>query len=333
MPRFALNFISGKYKGDHYTLPEGKEVSIGRSSDVDLTLAEVMVSRKHAIVTLENNQVRLKDLESRNGTFVNGRKISEAVVTVGDRVLIGTSIMRLIETRLRDNDFDDGYALTSENDFGSTIVSNCLMTGSLSELPLPDLMQMFSSTSKSGTLIIKKDGVMGRLYLHDGQMKYASALGVCEDDPFKAFCRILSWGGGMFELLPLENKDYATVLDKPTENLLMESLVVIDEIQDRLKRLPALEVKMKICIPLKPRLADLDENELDVVQQILEEVSISDLMEDSTLSDVDMLTVLVKLFEEEYIYCDEPFEGQEQDRIEDGVGDDEYEEEEEEVPV
>ena len=81
MPRLALRFISGKYKGGEYILSVSKEIYVGRRSDIDLVLMEDMVSRKHARIRIEQGEIQIKDLGSTNGTFVN-----EAEVTPKARV-------------------------------------------------------------------------------------------------------------------------------------------------------------------------------------------------------------------------------------------------------
>src|SRR5690242_21774055 len=73
-----------------------REIIVGRASDLDMVLVEDMVSRKHAKITASGEQIVIQDLGSTNGTFVNGEKIKRARLKEGDRVLIGTSILKVI---------------------------------------------------------------------------------------------------------------------------------------------------------------------------------------------------------------------------------------------
>src|SRR5438094_9918969 len=93
---YAFRFISGKYQGGEYPLTDSGELVIGRASDLDLVLVEDMVSRKHAKLTLQDGGISIADLGSTNGTFVNGEKVKKAQLKLGDRVLIGTSILKLV---------------------------------------------------------------------------------------------------------------------------------------------------------------------------------------------------------------------------------------------
>lgn len=64
-------------------------VLIGRSREADFRLDDPEVSRKHALVFWSEGEIVIKDLESTNGTMVNGRLVSSATVRPGDVVTIG----------------------------------------------------------------------------------------------------------------------------------------------------------------------------------------------------------------------------------------------------
>src|SRR3954464_11217595 len=93
---YVLRFISGKYQGGEFPIVNDKPIIVGRSSDLDMVLVEDMVSRKHARIAMQQDQIWIEDLGSTNGTFVNGEKIKRARLKEGDRVLIGTSILKVI---------------------------------------------------------------------------------------------------------------------------------------------------------------------------------------------------------------------------------------------
>jgi hypothetical protein len=62
---------------------------IGRSRAAHLVIDDARVSRKHASVSADENGLTVRDLGSHNGVHVNGRRVSEANLKVGDRILIG----------------------------------------------------------------------------------------------------------------------------------------------------------------------------------------------------------------------------------------------------
>jgi FHA domain-containing protein len=64
-------------------------ISIGRDPKNDIALDDRRVSRRHAEIRLRLGRYTLYDLQSTNGTFVNGRRIAEMVLSDEDRVTIG----------------------------------------------------------------------------------------------------------------------------------------------------------------------------------------------------------------------------------------------------
>src|SRR6476620_5922377 len=152
---YVLRFISGKYQGGEFPIVNDKPIIVGRSSDLDMGLVEDMVSRKHARITMQQDQIWIEDLGSTNGTFVNGEKIKRARLKEGDRVLIGTSILKVIA--------GEGAARTDTSDAKANLeqaaavrarTSQRTMSGSIEEVPLPDLLQLFGTSKKSGVLVV-----------------------------------------------------------------------------------------------------------------------------------------------------------------------------------
>jgi hypothetical protein len=62
---------------------------IGRSPSCDFVICHESISRRHAMLARDGERVIITDLGSTNGTFVNGRWISQAEVVPGDRLQLG----------------------------------------------------------------------------------------------------------------------------------------------------------------------------------------------------------------------------------------------------
>ena len=74
-----------------------QELLIGRAGEADVWLDEEGVSRKHARVVRSDGAAQILDLSSRNGTWVNGSRITQADFKEGDLVQIGAShILRFV---------------------------------------------------------------------------------------------------------------------------------------------------------------------------------------------------------------------------------------------
>lgn len=84
-----------RYQAHDFELPEGVFL-IGRSGECQLSLDDPLVSRKHAALHVRADGVTVQDLESRNGVYVNGTKVSgQKDVADGDRITIGSQEMLL----------------------------------------------------------------------------------------------------------------------------------------------------------------------------------------------------------------------------------------------
>jgi phosphoserine phosphatase RsbU/P len=66
-------------------------ITIGRRSESDVRVSGVGVSRHHAEIAVENGSYRLRDCDSKFGTFVNGTRTKEHVLVHGDRIRLGDS--------------------------------------------------------------------------------------------------------------------------------------------------------------------------------------------------------------------------------------------------
>jgi Nif-specific regulatory protein len=83
--------MRGPLKGSTFPLPDG-EFWVGRQAANDLQLEDTAVSRRHCLFVRSGDNCTLKDLESRNGTFVTGTPITEQPLMPGDEIRIGGSL-------------------------------------------------------------------------------------------------------------------------------------------------------------------------------------------------------------------------------------------------
>jgi diguanylate cyclase (GGDEF)-like protein len=84
-----LIVLSGRSVGKMFKLPGG-EVSLGRSLEADVRLEDEGVSRLHLKILRDDDGVTVVDLDSTNGTYVNGAKVHRQRLHDGDRVQVGS---------------------------------------------------------------------------------------------------------------------------------------------------------------------------------------------------------------------------------------------------
>ncbi len=92
---FALEVIAGPDKGDEFILQQ-PSTNLGRGK-ADVSFRDLDVSRLHAVIEVTSKGViTVKDANSRNGIFVNGRKTPMQRLKVGDEIKLGNTILRLV---------------------------------------------------------------------------------------------------------------------------------------------------------------------------------------------------------------------------------------------
>lgn len=86
-----LLVLSGPSFGELFSLPPGRDLTVGRRDDADVPLRDDGVSRRHALVRVEGDTATVRDLGSVNGTWVNGKRLPEARIEHGARLHLGTN--------------------------------------------------------------------------------------------------------------------------------------------------------------------------------------------------------------------------------------------------
>jgi len=87
-----LRVIAGPLKDKVIDLPPG-EISIGRVAANQVAISDPALSRRHCLIVQNDGHFRIQDLQSRNGTLVNGAPITDYSLRHGDRIGIGDSLL------------------------------------------------------------------------------------------------------------------------------------------------------------------------------------------------------------------------------------------------
>jgi len=92
---------TGGFAGTHFELT-GDEVVIGRNPDTDVTLLDDGLSREHAVILrdLATGTFHIEDLQSSNGTKVNGKRVRSAELCHGDEIQLGRTVFHFVEPGL-----------------------------------------------------------------------------------------------------------------------------------------------------------------------------------------------------------------------------------------
>ncbi len=299
--QYALRFISGKYQGGEFPLPASKELVVGRSSELDMVLVEDMVSRRHAKITVTGDQIFIQDLGSTNGTFVNGEKIKRARLQEGDRILIGTSIIKLVAADANAVGASTAGPNLEDVAAGRRTSQVRTMSGSIAEIPLPDLMQLFSASKKSGVLVIRTDQDVGKIYFDGGQVVFSTVNDNLEVKPLKSLFRILTWVDGTFDMEPPEEREFPEKISMSTEGILMEGMRQLDEVRRLSEDMPPMHATIALAMPMIPPLRDLSPEDLDVLQLAYNYGHTETILNRSLATDLETSEILVRLLKNGYL--------------------------------
>lgn len=232
--------------GDRLDLRAGESYTIGRSSECDIPLADTASSREHARIEMGRRDwdATLVDLDSRNGTYVNGHPLDgPRELGHGDRLRIGTtSLFFLARDHLANagaiwdpdsetDAIDVAAAGASANGAGAPGVlalptpDGAALTGQLSSFSVVDLLQMMFHGRRSGSLQLSMADGDAEIEIRDGDVLKASFRGT---HGVPALFAIVLKAEGNFSLLERRSA-VETNVGLPTQQLLFELCRVLDE--------------------------------------------------------------------------------------------------------
>lgn len=92
-----INSGKGRDLKEGSIIPIRSDLSIGRKDNNSIILSDQHVSGNHAKIIVRNNGLFLEDLNSTNGTYLNGKKISNRIkLSNKDEIQIGTAVFKIL---------------------------------------------------------------------------------------------------------------------------------------------------------------------------------------------------------------------------------------------
>ncbi|HET8649467.1 MAG TPA: adenylate/guanylate cyclase domain-containing protein [Gemmatimonadales bacterium] len=93
VPTYRLVSFTGEQR--HFDLPAGRPLVVGRGATSDLAVYDPTISRRHAELTVTPDGVMVRDLDSSNGTCINGSRVSSGRLSAGDSITFGKILFQL----------------------------------------------------------------------------------------------------------------------------------------------------------------------------------------------------------------------------------------------
>ena len=273
-----------------------------------MVLEEDMVSRQHAKVSTYNGDIIIVDLDSTNGTMVNGQP-SRATAS-GWR-------------HRRDWNRYAGHRSRTIGSTGSLPHSEMNETRGIGErLPstapvwkagsrrrrryLCTLRRLLASSKPASLALKDAAGNRVKIYMCDGAFCWAKLRSKdgeeSVDAPRKALYRGLAMREGSYRVRGFEReKEFPGEMDGLADDLLIEAEAQRIELEGYADLMPGLEERLELVHPLETRLADLNEVLLDTLQLVLNEGRVRSILDQSTATDLETWQDVLYLLQNDYI--------------------------------
>lgn len=153
-------------------VPRTRALTLGRSASCDLPIPKREASRRHAEVRFEGRQVVIEDLGSKNGTFVNGQRITTStILRPGDRIWIGGIEITFCQV---DERFD--FSASMEDTVAIDLSQEAepeVFRGDFQEISPSVVLQLLEGSRKSGALLVHAPEGEARLWVEHGEPVHA----------------------------------------------------------------------------------------------------------------------------------------------------------------
>ncbi len=107
--------MSGANQGQHFVVD--RPILLGRDPKARLRFSDDLISRHHSLIEVVGSKLMIRDLGSKNGTFVNGQEITEPFqLRVNDRVRIGRTLLAVVMESKETRDSSTGAEVTNPDE-------------------------------------------------------------------------------------------------------------------------------------------------------------------------------------------------------------------------
>jgi len=203
--------------GSRFPLRRGHCYVLGRDNDCDLVIDDAVCSRRHATISVAEtaDEVSIDDMDSRNGTYLNGRPLNGAtIVPDGGRLRVGSTIY-LFQTQERAALADIEQTCTGSGDIN---IPSDIDGGEISALGVLESLRLLVMARRSVTMHVALPEAQARVDIRNGEIVSARIGGLVG---FNALVKLAREPSGIFWLI--EAKGHADRnIDQPSAHLLFE---------------------------------------------------------------------------------------------------------------
>ncbi len=195
-PDLALVVQNGSERGKQILIEVGQSLVAGRGKDADIVVSDQRASRQHAKFSNVAGTLQVEDLNSKNGTYVNGEQVERRELFQGDVVEIRNLRIGIRPPASAESDFP-----MEHSGFGDSAVAT-MANALISPVGAGKLMAMLEFVliqKKQGCVVLRASWDTGRVFLSQGKIYHASLEKSPDLRAEKALERLFRARSGMLE--------------------------------------------------------------------------------------------------------------------------------------
>ena len=295
--RLKLIVETGSEKGKVFTFINGDEVVVGRGRYANIMIDDKQASRRHARIYAKDSELHIEDLDSINGTFVNGKGIDAARLAPQDTVEVANLRLLAIpaETDPKTVVLSPDAALSALAE--DTSATQCFrLAGPLVENSVFDMIGSLAESKETGTLMVRVGWGTGRIFVKEGHLIAAVIDTRPELTQRKALQRLLRASSGSLQFNPGETMDYEEPLGGDIESIRAEDKNHADEFIRLVKLMPAFDAPLSVADPTETTALSHDQRE--ILQLIVDKKSVTPVLDNFSGSDTDALKAVADFIEQ-----------------------------------
>ncbi len=286
-----------------FDLSESSRATIGRHESNDLQLVSRTVSNYHAEIVLDGEGLFMRDLDSTNGSHLNGKKVNEERLKNGDRIRIGNHQMTVHLERLdgqkqgffRYRRNPESFTVGTKGNVISTRATSdraktTLQVDDPHDLSLADLLKILTTNAKSVMLELWKGEDKGRIYIQKDKIIHAE-YGSAEGE--KALCRFFGWQNAKYEVVEFPTtSDVTRTINLPADTLILEGMSQVGELARLIAELPPLEVPLALKEDCPLPVSAHSAAEIEIYMSIIRYQTIAAVLEVTPMTDCRVLRLI-----------------------------------------
>jgi len=149
--------------------------------------------------------------------------------------------------------------------------------------------------------VVRTENDLGKIFLREGNIVFASINDAPHLPPMKCVCRILAWRHGTFYMEPPGEQEFPADFIQSAESVLMESMRILDEVNRQGTQLPPMNSIVSLAKPLRAKLQDLNAEELDVLQCAINFSVTESVFNNCATDDIQIAQIMVGLIQKGYL--------------------------------